>query len=165
MADEPAEKPAEQKPAGRTRTTARPRESRSVSSRLERRAAKVKETLREAIRWRRSDAGEGDLGFVATLERDADGVGHAVAAIGEHLKPFGLLIDTLFGEAGPLSIFVALAPSIRAGRREAVERLRERRQRRLDEQAERERAGDEPVVIGAQPNNPAWPGDSDSLVA
>lgn len=126
------EQPAEEKPKRRRRQTAT-----VSSSRLEKRAGKVKETIVEATRWRLRGDDE-TLGFVETVKRDADRIGHAVAAIGERVKPFGRMIDLLFGEAGPLSILVALAPSIRAGRRAVVEQAKTRRQRNEQARAEQE---------------------------
>lgn len=154
------------KPTGRTRgakatsqaTSARP--SRSASSRLERRAGKVKETILEAVKWRLKDQADDDLDLVHTVQRDADPIGHAVAAVGEHFKPFGAVIDLLFGEAGPLAIFVALAPTIRAARREAVVKLQARAERKRvsAEQAAAERDG--VTLLEGQPDNPGWAGDS-----
>jgi hypothetical protein len=106
-------------------------------SRLERRAAKVKETIVEAVAWAGLDFGGDDLSFVETLKRDADRVGHGIAALAENFKPFGIVIDKVFGATGPLAIFVALAPSIRAGRRDLVAKLGQRKQRQAD-QAEAE---------------------------
>jgi len=66
---------------------------------------------------------------IETVERDAAQLGHAIAATAERFKPAGLLIDLLFGEAGPLSILVALAPSIRAARTTLLEKAKTRRMR------------------------------------
>ena len=127
----PADPPPKPK---RVRNRQKPKVS---TSRLERRAGKVTATIREATHWKLKRDPEA-LSFTETVERDAEQLGHAIAAAAERFRPAGLLIDLLFGEAGPLSILVALAPSIRAGRRTLTEKAKTRRQKRAEEKAARE---------------------------
>lgn len=133
---EPTEEKAGQKKRVRP---SRAKVSTGVSnSRLERRAGKVKETILEAVKWAGLDFGGEELSFVETLKRDADRVGHGIAALAENFKPFGVVIDKVFGATGPLAIFVALAPSIRAGRRDLVASLTKRKQRQVEEAEEQQ---------------------------
>lgn len=148
----------QQQPETRKRTRTRKTTAAPTSnSRLERRAAKVKETILEAVQWVGLDFGGEELSFVETLKRDADRVGHGVAAIAENFKPFGVVIDKVFGVTGPLAIFVALAPSIRAARRDLTAKLTERRRRQeeaareaeLQEQTDESRGRDASDLWGA----------------
>ena len=111
-----------------------PRKKPAVSTtRLERRAGKVTATIKEASKWKLHRDND-DAGFVETVQKDADPIGHAVAGIAERFKPAGMIIDLLFGEAGPLSILVALAPSIRAARRTLKAKAEARKRRQLEAQ-------------------------------
>lgn len=145
--EEGEEKPKPQRRRRRTAATT------GSTSRLERRAGKVAETVREMARWRLGDRGAERLGFVETVDRDASKIGHAVAAIGERFKSFGQVIDLVFGATGPIAILVALAPSIRAGRDELRERRRERQKLRQEEQQQEQ---GEPFL--PDPDDPSsWP--------
>lgn len=160
--DGEAQAPPEEaeKPAGRTRTRRRKTVTAS-NTRLERRARKVEGTIQEAVKWAQRRVDDRDLDLAGTVERDAEQIGHAVAAVGEHVKPFGSLIDLLFGETGPLSILVALAPTIRVARVEAAEKLRARRARLVEERERRqEQEGqqqEDEEFQGA--DRPRWAGD------
>lgn len=141
--------------------------SSQLSERLTRRAEKVAGTIKELLRWRKREQSDGDLDLPGTLERDADEIGRALAATAEHFTPFGTVIDLLFGETGPLAILLALAPTVRAARSAALQRLAERRQRLEQAQAEREQeqAG-YPLQHDeyADADRPGWAGD-DAAVA
>lgn len=139
---EEANTPEQETPTPRRRRRRQPTvggapKSTRANAKLEARTEKVRQTLTEATRWRLRDDSDSELSFAETVKQEADNIAHAIAAIGYRVKPFGSLIDLLFGETGPLSILVALAPTIRAGRRELAGKMRARAARR---QAEAEAA-------------------------
>lgn len=128
---EPADEttpPGEEKPEEKKKRVRNRKRPAVSTTRLERRAGKVTATIKEATTWKLHRDNEA-LSFTETVERDAAQLGHAIAATAERFKPAGLLIDLLFGEAGPLSILVALAPSIRAARTTLLEKAKTRRMR------------------------------------
>jgi len=108
----------------------------AVSAKLEARGRKISETIREVSGWIRRHAPQEELGFADTIDRDAEKIGGAIAALGNRFRAVGRAMDLLFGEGGPLSILVALSPSIRAGRRSLAERRTLRREQRAQAKLE-----------------------------
>lgn len=132
---EPVEaEPAPKRKRGPRKHTAAPR----TSARVERRGHKIEQTIKEIARWATRNTGSDDLGFADTLERDASQIGLALAGVAERFKPFGLLVDTLFGEGGPISVLTALSSAIRAGRRSLAVKAQERKARQEAERAAQE---------------------------
>lgn len=123
----------------------------STSSRFERRAGKIAETIQQATRWTLGSSDAKDLPFVETVERDADKIGHALAAVGEWFDPVGRLIDVVFGLTGPLAVFVGLSPSLQAARRSGQERLAQLRQRRQRQAEEAELAAQAQQMASREP--------------
>lgn len=93
-----------------------------TAGRGERLAAKITETIRELCRWGAPPADDGSLGLRDTLRRDADRIGAAAAAVVARNPAIERAADLLFGEGGPLQILIALAPSVRAARRDLAAR-------------------------------------------
>lgn len=120
--------------ATRPKRTRRKRvDPRPAQARVERRGTKIEATIKEVVKWVRRSAPDEDLDFLGTVERDAPGIGHAIAAVGERFKGVGFVLDALFGADGPIAIFIALAPSIRVGRAELRAKLQARREARIRE--------------------------------
>lgn len=155
---EAASEQQEAKPK-RVRRPAAAKQGAQLSERIERRAQKVAGTIKELLRWRSREQQDGDLDLPGTLERDADEIGRALAATAEHFAPFGMVIDLLFGETGPLAILLALAPTVRAARAATLARLRERRERLEQQQADREQEAAGFPLENADADRPAWAGD------
>ena len=144
--DPPVEKPAPKVKASKPRVNV---------SRFEKRAAKIADTIRQAANWSLPDLEA--LPFVDTVKRDADRIGHSLAAVGEWFDPVGKLIDVVFGLTGPLAVFVGLSPTLQAARRAGIEKLHQRRvsQRRQAEEAQAEQVAEE------DPNGMPWPNVDD----
>jgi len=120
---------AEERKPPRQRRKRPPRQT--SSTRLDRRAAQIEETLKELVGWFRLGWLDSErLPFLDTVERDAKRIGTGLAAVGERINPFGKLLDAVFGLTGPLAIIVALGPTIRAAYHDGRAKLRLRRARR-----------------------------------
>lgn len=146
--DTPTDEP--DPPKAKTRT--RKRTSTGGGSRFERRASKIADTLRQATSWSLPDLEA--LPFVETVKRDADRIGHSLAAVSEWFDPVGKFIDVVFGLTGPLAVFVGLSPTLQAAKRSAQEKLRERR---LAKQRQAEEAQlDEQHPDENDPNGMPW---------
>ena len=139
MADEDGEQKVDEEPKPAPRKRGPRKQAPVMSAKLEARGQKIAETIREISGWIRRHAPQEELGFADTIERDATKIGGALASLGNRFKLVGRTMDLLFGEGGPLSILVALSPSIRAGRRSLAERRTVRRaQAKLEAEAEEE---------------------------
>lgn len=141
----------ERSPSGRKKRSdaGRPRGSgggrKHVSTRFQRRAEKVEETIRELVRIGKPDLDVEGLSFSEVVNRDVKAWGNFVAQIAEWLPPLGTAIDVAFGSA--FVTVLNMLPSFRAARRD----LAERRERRQAEQAKREEELPEPRPTGEPP--------------
>lgn len=92
-----------------------------------------------------------ELSIADTIRRDADKMGEALASLAERFGFLGLLIDVLFGPAGPLGLFVAFGPTLRKTVASGRDRRSARDEARLTAlQAEYEQVLAEQGVVAAQ---------------
>jgi hypothetical protein len=157
------EEEAEETPEAKPKTRRRRRAPATGGSRFERRAGKITETLTQATKWTIGGIGDKDLDFTHTVERDAQKIGHAFAAIGEWFDPVGKLLDVVFGLTGPLAVFVGLSPTLQAARRSGQERLaqwRERKQREVEELEQQQNQYQDGQIAA----DLDWPTDTESPV-
>lgn len=92
-----------------------------------------------------------DLSIADTIRRDADKMGEALASLAERFGFLGLLIDVVFGPAGPLGLFVAFGPTLRKTVASGRDRRSARDEARLNAlQAEYEQVLAEQGVVAAQ---------------
>jgi hypothetical protein len=142
-------------PGSRTKSSAR------STSRLERRAGVIERTLEEVVQWAKVDfTDNSELSFLDTVKRDARRIGTGLAAIGERVNAFGKALDAIFGLTGPLAIFVALGPTVRAAyrdSREMFERRRQEKQRKAE--AQREPDGEVLVEVVEPDRRDEWESD------
>lgn len=129
--------------AGRPRGPGGGSGRKHVSTRFERRAKRVEETIRELVKLGKPDLDVEGLSFSEVVNRDVSAWGRFFAQLAEWLPPFGAAIDLVFGS--PLVTVLNMLPSFRAARRDLRVR-REQRQAELEAayEAEEQRAAEEP---------------------